>query len=325
MDRSGVVDALSKSLVKLYCEPEKPYDAVRFVRKYLCEECPDEAQFEALKTELNKLRAENQKLHYELDTIKSNIERSPDEVAQLLEENYKSMQEDDKCNSLLKKYLTRDILDEYKSVTTEDPYNSNLYDCCVSGFENHDSKVGIYAADASCYEVFNRLFDPIIRDYHEVDEGEEQEDEILHPDVNWGDPDTIDNIDPEMKYIVSTRIRLARNLEDEPLFSKMKEENFKELAEKIVEFLLTLEGELAGTYLSFEEISMEEQKEMVNRFVGFERGNRFLESAGCYRFWPAGRGVFKNENETFLVWTNEEDHMRIISKENSGNLGMFLK
>lgn len=33
-----------------------------------------------------------------------------------------------------------------------------------------------------------------------------------------------------------------------------------------------------------------------------------------------GRGIFFNEAKTFLVWCNEEDHMRLISMEKGGNL-----
>lgn len=35
----------------------------------------------------------------------------------------------------------------------------------------------------------------------------------------------------------------------------------------------------------------------------------------------AGRGIYLNESKTFLIWCCEEDHLRIISMENSGNLG----
>lgn len=34
-----------------------------------------------------------------------------------------------------------------------------------------------------------------------------------------------------------------------------------------------------------------------------------------------GRGIFHNKDKTFLVWCNEEDHLRIISMQNGGNVG----
>lgn len=39
------------------------------------------------------------------------------------------------------------------------------------------------------------------------------------------------------------------------------------------------------------------------------------------RFWPSGRGIYHNDNKTFLVWCNEEDHLRIISMQKGGDLG----
>merc|ERR1711939_625265 len=46
-----------------------------------------------------------------------------------------------------------------------------------------------------------------------------------------------------------------------------------------------------------------------------EPDSTLLLSSGCGRHWPDGRGIFTNESENFLVWVNEEDHMRIISMQ----------
>merc|ERR1712110_267006 len=35
---------------------------------------------------------------------------------------------------------------------------------------------------------------------------------------------------------------------------------------------------------------------------------------------PNGRGIFFNDNKTFLVWINEEDQLRIISMEQGANI-----
>ena len=54
---------------------------------------------------------------------------------------------------------------------------------------------------------------------------------------------------------------------------------------------------------------------VVNGFYLFREGDRFLESSGLNRDWPSGRGIFHNDNKTFLVWVNEEDQLRIISMQ----------
>ena len=58
---------------------------------------------------------------------------------------------------------------------------------------------------------------------------------------------------------------------------------------------------------------------MEDHFL-FKKGDRFLESAGINKMWPQGRGIFHNDNKTFLVWVNEEDHLRIISMEKGSDI-----
>lgn len=50
-----------------------------------------------------------------------------------------------------------------------------------------------------------------------------------------------------------------------------------------------------------------------------------LRDAGGYRDWPVGRGIFHNNSKTFLVWVCEEDHMRIISMQQGGDLASVYK
>lgn len=52
-----------------------------------------------------------------------------------------------------------------------------------------------------------------------------------------------------------------------------------------------------------------------NKFDFFREGDRFLEACGLNRDWPSGRGIFHNNDKTFLVWVNEEDQLRIISMQ----------
>ena len=38
------------------------------------------------------------------------------------------------------------------------------------------------------------------------------------------------------------------------------------------------------------------------------------------RNWPEGRGVFCNQEKTFVVWLNQEDHIKVISMERSNDV-----
>ena len=53
-------------------------------------------------------------------------------------------------------------------------------------------------------------------------------------------------------------------------------------------------------------------------------GDTNLIAAGMERDWPEGRGIFYKKDKTFLTWVNEEDQLRIISKQMGGDAkGVF--
>lgn len=55
-------------------------------------------------------------------------------------------------------------------------------------------------------------------------------------------------------------------------------------------------------------------------------GPALLAIAGAGRDWPDNRGIFCADNRKFFVWVNEEDHMRIISMEDGGDIvGIFKR
>ena len=81
------------------------------------------------------------------------------------------------------------------------------YFLCIAGCLHLNSKVGIYACDPEAYTVFEDILSPVIMSYHKVDK-------IDHPEPTFGTPEEIaalENIDPEGKMVVSTRIRVARS------------------------------------------------------------------------------------------------------------------
>ena len=38
------------------------------------------------------------------------------------------------------------------------------------------------------------------------------------------------------------------------------------------------------------------------------------------RDWPEGRGIFHNDEKTFLTWVNEEEQLRIMSMQEGGDI-----
>lgn len=63
-----------------------------------------------------------------------------------------------------------------------------------------------------------------------------------------------------------------------------------------------------------------QRKALIDDHFLFKEGDRYLEAVGLNRDWPNGRGIFHNNEKTFLVWINEEDQLRIISMQNGADL-----
>ena len=45
-----------------------------------------------------------------------------------------------------------------------------------------------------------------------------------------------------------------------------------------------------------------------------------LTESGMARHWPSGRGMYVNDAHTFIIWVNEEDHIRVVSMQKGGNM-----
>lgn len=129
------------------------------------------------------------------------------------------------------------------------------------------------------------------------------------------------NPDPEGHHILSTRIRVARNLSGAPLGAAINRKQRHAVTQKIVAALLSLEGQLAGRYYPLENMREEDKTRLIDDHFLFKQGDRFLEAAGLNRDWPEDRGIYHNREKTFLVWVNEEDQLRIISMEQGGDIG----
>ncbi|XP_063879388.1 arginine kinase Scy p 2.0101 isoform X2 [Scylla paramamosain] len=235
-----------------------------------------------------------------------------------LEEGFKKLEAATDCKSLLKKYLTKSVFDQLKGKKTS--LGATLLDVIQSGVENLDSGVGVYAPDAEAYTLFAPLFDPIIEDYHK---GFKQTDK--HPNKDFGDVNQFVNVDPDGKFVISTRVRCGRSMEGYPFNPCLTEAQYKEMESKVSSTLSNLEGELKGTYYPLTGMTKDVQQKLIDDHFLFKEGDRFLQAANACRYWPTGRGIYHNDNKTFLVWCNEEDHLRIISMQMGGDLGQVYR
>ncbi|XP_014251096.1 c-Myc-binding protein isoform X1 [Cimex lectularius] len=77
LERAGVMDALTKALVLLYEEPDKPEDALDFIRTSLGDKRPNAAEIDAMRFELQEAQNRVKELEREIAILKG--EELPDE------------------------------------------------------------------------------------------------------------------------------------------------------------------------------------------------------------------------------------------------------
>jgi len=216
------------------------------------------------------------------------------------------------CTSQLCKHLTKEVFESLKDKVTSNGFT--VQQAINSGVVNSDSGIGVYAGDEESYSLFAPLFDPIIKEYHGFSKADQHKSNLNPDDLNAPNPD------PEGDYIISTRIRVGRNVADLPLGPAISREQRNAIERQVSEALNGLEGKLSGRYYPLQGMNEADSVQLIADHFLFKAGDRFLEAAGLNRDWPEGRGIYHNDEKTFLVWVNEEDQLRIISMQMGGDI-----
>jgi len=206
------------------------------------------------------------------------------------------------------------------------PEQERLLNIIATGLKNPDSQMGAYAMRPDDYALFAPLFDPMIRDFHSI-----PPDTKIKQVSDWnfsgiqGDLSAID----QRLADTSMRVRVARNVAAYPLPGAMSRDerlSFEALAVEAFSVLMKDPG-FGGQYLSLtpgspHQMSEREYTSRVQAHQMFKdmSADRYLNAAGISADWPHGRGMYVSEQEDFLVWVGEEDHLRIMAMRRGGDL-----
>merc|ERR1711998_585800 len=219
------------------------------------------------------------------------------------------------------------VYDKLKDLKT--PGGITLSQCMKTGVDNpghpHIKTVGLVACDEESYEVFKELFDPVISDRHNGYAADAKQPTNL--DISQlSDTD----IDPEGKYVLTTRVRTGRSVRGFMLPPTISFEERRRLEALSVKALLSMEGDLAGEYFPLngsksnpngdkpDGMSVEKENDLRTKGNLFqEPDSTLLLASGMGRHWPDGRGGFHNNDANLFVWVGEEDHLRIVSMQGS--------
>ena len=158
--------------------------------------------------------------------------------------------------SAVARFNTREIWEEFKD--KKDGCGVPYKLCIFSGCKNVDSGIGVYAGSHDSYKTFAPLMEKIIEDYH----GHKKEDKHVS-DMDASKLECPPLPEDEAAMIVSTRIRVGRNLEGYPLAPGVTKEQRDEIQEKVKNACDTFEGDLKGTFYPLEGMEKETQDQLI--------------------------------------------------------------
>lgn len=223
----------------------------------------------------------------------------------------------DKHKSLMSKVLTPELFEKLKGVKSSKGYT--LSNAIMTGVVTPHLGVGCTAGDEECWDLYKDLFYPVIKGWHGYDP-----ETSTHP-VDL-DPSKLVFSDEQKatfnEYVKSTRIRAARNISGFSLPTGATADDRAGVENVLKQTFDGLGGELKGIYYELGALTADQTQFLLDKGYLFQipTAKNLLTGAGAARSWPNNRGIFHNETQTALCWVNEEDHCRIISMEDGGNI-----
>lgn len=221
------------------------------------------------------------------------------------------------------KSLTAKVLKENPSIyanlcNKRTPMGFTFDHAIQAGLDAPHLGVGVVAGEAAAYETFKELMDPVIEGWHGYKPTDTHNSDMDYTKLVL----TEEQARKFDQYVVSTRIRAGRSIEGLALPPSTDRKQRRKVESLLVTALGGMEGELSGKYYPLGNMTKEEEQQLIDDHFLFQKpGPRnVLANCGAARDWPDARGIFHNKSKTFLVWVNEEDHIRCISMQDGGNV-----
>merc|ERR1719334_1591061 len=214
-------------------------------------------------------------------------------------------------HSLVAKHVTKEKWDKLCGIKTKTSgFTLAKAIACAVEFDNQHC--GIYAGDEDSYIDFADVFDPLICEYHGLPAGFKH---VSDMDVEKIKGNVADDVP-----VHSVRIRVGRSIQGFGLSPGITKEQRVGVENLMKGAFAKFAGDLAGNYYPLTGMDEAVRQQLVDDHFLFMSGDPNLKVAGMERDWPEGRGIFHNEDKTFLTWVNEEDQLRIISMQKGGDV-----
>ncbi|NWW28638.1 KCRB kinase, partial [Falcunculus frontatus] len=215
-------------------------------------------------------------------------------------------------NNHMAKVLTPDLYKKLRDKQT--PSGFTLDDCIQTGVDNPGN--GIEAMFPSsyvpCRDLTYQFPDTSIINIKMAQLNNQR----LPPDEEYPDLSTHNN---HMAKVLT--LDLYKKLRDRVTPSGFTLDDVIQTGSLSLSALGSLDGDLKGKYYALRNMTDAEQQQLIDDHFLFDKPvSPLLLASGMARDWPDARGIWHNDNKTFLVWINEEDHLRVISMQKGGNM-----
>lgn len=209
-----------------------------------------------------------------------------------------------------------EIYAKYANVKT--PMGFTFDQAIQAGLDAPHLGVGIVAGEPAAYAAYKDIMDIVLDGWHGYKPSDTHSSDMDFTKLKM----TKEQAAKFDKHVVSTRIRAGRSI-DKVALPPSTDRKQRRLVEKLVSNALSaMSGDLEGKYYPLGGMTKEEEVFMRDNGFLFQKPtpNNVLANCGAGRDWPDARGIFHNKERTFLVWVNEEDHIRCISMQDGGNV-----
>merc|ERR1712079_819026 len=215
------------------------------------------------------------------------------------------------AHSLVAKHVSEPVWNQLKDIKTETS-GFTLIQAIACAVEFDNQHCGIYAGDWDSYKDFAPVFDPIIQEYHGISADSRHTSDMDASKING-------NIANDVP-VHSARIRVGRSIDGFGLSPGITRDQRVGVEKLMINACKNFPKDLAGKYYPLTGMKGATRQKLVDDHFLFVSGDRNLTVAGMERDWPEGRGIFHNDEKTFLIWVNEEDQLRIISMQKGGDV-----
>lgn len=179
--------------------------------------------------------------------------------------------------SLMAKTMNRELFDKLKDIRT--PSGWSIARAINTGTCYPTSFVGCHAGDLESYSEFKELFYPVVEGYHK---GYKMDGSSKHITDMDSSKIKVELEKAALDKIITTRIRMARNLSFFPLNPAGTKETRLEIAKLVEEVVSEFTGDLAGKFYRHTDMTPEQTKDLIDKHYLFRGGDKMQAASGYH-------------------------------------------